>query len=92
MDHRKRPARSVGDQEATMAETIENTRAGTVRVLDDAAIEAFASALRGPLLRPGEEGYDNYAHDLERDDRQAAGAHRPMYGRRRRDCFGCLRA
>jgi FAD/FMN-containing dehydrogenase len=37
---------------------IENTTAQRPRTLDNAAIEAFRSRLRGTLLAPGHEGYD----------------------------------
>ena len=33
--------------------------AGTETRLDEEALAAFAAGLRGPLLRPGEEGYDD---------------------------------
>ena len=34
------------------------TSAGTDAILETATVEAFAASLRGPLLRPGEDGYD----------------------------------
>ena len=34
------------------------TSEGADAILEEAAVEAFASTLRGPLLRPGEDGYD----------------------------------
>ena len=33
--------------------------AGTETRLDEETLAAFAAVLRGPLLRPGEEGYDD---------------------------------
>ena len=34
------------------------TSDGGDRILEEAAVQAFAENLRGPLLRPGDEGYD----------------------------------
>ena len=34
------------------------TPAGTDAILENAAVETLAASLRGPLLRPGEDGYD----------------------------------
>jgi hypothetical protein len=34
------------------------TSAGTDAILEKATVEALAASLRGPLLRPGEDGYD----------------------------------
>jgi len=34
------------------------TSAGTDAILEEAAVHDFAASLRGPLLRPGDNGYD----------------------------------
>ena len=34
------------------------TSAGTDAILENGAVETLATSLRGPLLRPGEDGYD----------------------------------
>jgi FAD/FMN-containing dehydrogenase len=34
------------------------TAAGSDAIIEEAAVEEFAAGLRGPLLRPGDEGYD----------------------------------
>ena len=45
--------------------------------LEPAATEAFAARIRGAVLRPGDDGYDDARRDLERADRPPAGADRP---------------
>src|SRR5262249_28592884 len=42
----------------TMADLRMITTRGTDTVLDEATMQAFKTSLRGPLLRPGDEGYD----------------------------------
>jgi hypothetical protein len=34
------------------------TTTGTDAILEEAAVQNFADSLRGPLLQPGEGGYD----------------------------------
>src|SRR5262245_53754520 len=41
-----------------MGERRVRTTTGTERILQDAAIDAFASGLRGTLVRPSDPGYD----------------------------------
>ncbi len=41
-----------------MTELHITTTAGTSMVLDDATVQGFKTSLRGPLLRPGDVGYD----------------------------------
>ena len=38
------------------------TTAGTSMVLDEATMQSFKTSLRGPLLCPGDEGYDAARH------------------------------
>src|SRR5712691_12083856 len=42
----------------TMTDLQVITTIGTSIVLDEATVQGFKSSLRGPLLRPGDEGYD----------------------------------
>jgi FAD/FMN-containing dehydrogenase len=41
-----------------MADLRITTTRGTDTVLDEATVQAFKTSLRGPLLRPGDDGYD----------------------------------
>ena len=38
------------------------TTSGTSMVLDEATVQGFKTSLRGPLLRPGDAGYDDARH------------------------------
>ena len=40
--------------------------------LSQSTIDALKTRLRGPLLLPGDSGYERFPHGLERDDRPAA--------------------
>src|SRR5262245_1959130 len=42
-----------------MTEPQITTTSGTSMVLDEAAVQGFKTSLRGPLLRPGDAGYDD---------------------------------
>ena len=42
-----------------MTEPQVTTTSGTSMVLDEAAVQGFKTSLRGPLLRPGDAGYDD---------------------------------
>src|SRR4029450_5031522 len=42
-----------------MTEPRVTTTSGTSMVLDEAAVQGFKTSLRGPLLRPGNAGYDD---------------------------------
>jgi hypothetical protein len=45
-------------EEGTMADLRITTTRGTDTVLDEATVQGFKTSLRGPLLCPGDDGYD----------------------------------
>ena len=51
--------------------------------LDSSAVETLAAGMRGAVIRPGDPDYDDARAALQRDDRQAPGADRPLRRRRR---------
>ena len=57
--------------------------------LDQSAVSALRKSLRGPLLQPSDDGVRRGTLNLERHDRQAAGADRP--GQRCRNVITCVR-
>ena len=68
------------------------TEATIPHVLGEATLGELEQGLRGQLVRPGDDGYDEARADLERRARPAAGADRPLRRRRRRHARGRLRA
>ena len=49
-----------------MTELQVTTTSGTSMVLDEATVQGFKTSLRGPLLCPGDAGYDD-ARQVGRD-------------------------
>ena len=45
-----------------MTELHVTTTSGTTMALDEATVQGFETSLRGPLLRPGDVGYDDARH------------------------------
>ena len=60
------------------------TTRGTDTVLDETTVQGFKTSVRGPLLRPGDAGYDE-ARIVWNGMIDQARAHRPLYWGRRRD-------
>ena len=56
----------------------------TEETLSAEAIDGLAATVRGRVVRPGDDDYDDGARRLERPDRPAARRHRPVQRRRRR--------
>ena len=54
------------------------TTTGADTAIEEAAVAAFKTNLRGELLRPGAPGDDDARKFLERDDRQTTCADRPL--------------